>query len=332
MAETPPDVIRIGAPAVSGSSQTVMGGPGIARVKGWLEEEFAKEGTRFEFPGFKGGAATVNQALGNGQIDFAYGGDLGGIISYAAGIRTRVIFPCGKLENAYLAVPAGSTIKSIQDLRGRRVGYFKGNYIHLQVIKILAEYGMTERDIKTVNLDYGTASAALINKDIDALFGGLEVMRLEEKGAKLVYSTQGKSPHLTGQAGILVREKFAEQYPKTIERMAKVWVKAALWGSDPANRDAVFHIWANGGRTYEQMKSNYGDIPLEVRLSPLLDPFFVNQYKETQNLARSLGLLRGQPVDIEKWFDPRFLNAALAELGLQKRWVPLNVQGQHILQ
>lgn len=331
LAEAPPDVIRIGAPAVSGQKQSVMGVPGIARAKGWLEEEFKKEGTRFEFPGFKGGAATVNQAIAHDQIDFAYGGDLSALISRSEGAHTRVILPCGKFENAYLAVAPNSSIRSIQDLRGKRVAYFKGNYIHLQVIRILAANGMSEGDLKSINLDYSTAAAALVSGDVDAVFGGLEILVLRDRGiARVAYSTQGKQPQLTGQAGVLVREKFAEQYPQTTARLVKVWVKAALWASDPLNRDEVFRLWAGNGRTFEQMRDNYADQRFQDRMSPLLDPFFESQYQSTQTLARQLGLIRGQEVDIDKWFDRRYLDAALTELGLKTRWKPLDSQGRQV--
>lgn len=74
-AEIPPAVIRIGAPAYSGSIQTVWGAVGIARAHQLLEQEFSKDGVRFEFPGFKGGGPAVGQALANDQIDFSGNGD-----------------------------------------------------------------------------------------------------------------------------------------------------------------------------------------------------------------------------------------------------------------
>jgi sulfonate transport system substrate-binding protein len=330
-AEAPPEVIRIGAPAVSGSQQSIMGAEGVARVKGWLEEEFHKEGTRVEFPGFHGGAATVNQALANGQIDFAYSGDLMAIIGRSAGLRTRVILPCGKFENAYLAVPPTSTIASVKDLRGKRVAYLKGSYLHLQVIKILAANGMTESDLKSINLDYSTAAGALAGGDVDALFGGLETLVLRDRNiAKLVYSTRSQPPQLTGQAAVLVREEFADRYPQTTARLVKVWLKAADWSSVPAHRDDVLRIWASGSRTFEEMRDNYGDKPLVERLSPLLDPFLREQFRHTQELAFQIGLLRGAKIDMEQWFDPRYLDQGLRELGLQNRWVSLDAQGHPI--
>ncbi|NWB09098.1 ABC transporter substrate-binding protein [Pseudomonas sp. D5002] len=323
-AETPPATIRIGAPAISGTTQAVMGIPGIARVKGWLDEEFAADGTHFEFPGFKGGAVAVSQVLANQQIDFAYSGDLISIIGHAAGIPTRMILPCGKFENAYLAVRPDSDIQGIESLRGKKVAYTKGGYIHLQVIRILAAHGLEERDIQAINLDYPTAAAALASGDIDAAFGGLETLSLRDRGiARIAYDTRGQDDTLTGQAGILVHESFAKRYPQTTARLVKVWVKVARWASDPANADEVLRIWATGNRTVELMRENYSDRPLKERLSPLLDPFLTAQYQDTQALAQKLGLLRGQPFAIDAWFDRSYLDQALQQLNLEGYWQPL---------
>ncbi len=251
------------------------------------------------------------------------------IIGRSSGMRTRLILPANKMENAYLVVRTNSPIRSVQDLRDKKVAFFKGNYIHLQVIRILAAHGMTEKDIHSINLDHSTAAAALVAGDVNAVFGGSEVLNLRDLGsARIVYSTHGQPPRQTAQAGILVREAFSEKYPETTARFVKVLVKAAYWGSIPDHRDDVYTIWTSSYRTYPQLKEDYGDRPLSDRLSPLLDPFFVAQYKDTQNLAESLGLLRGSKFDIEKWFDARYLNAALKELKLEHYWIALDADGK----
>lgn len=324
-----PEVIRIGAPALSGDTQGVWGATGVARGKGWFEEEFAKDGIRVEFPGFKGGGPMVGQALANGQIDFAGNGDMISLIGRSSGIKSRLILPSGKMENAYLLVRPGSDIKGLQDLRGKKVAYFKGNYIQLQVIRILATEGMSEKDIRNVSLRGAPATTALLNGNIDAIFGGPESLEGVVRGlTQVVYSTQGKTARLSAQSGLLVREDFAERYPQLTQRIVNVLVRAANWASDEANREEVLTLWATGDRSLETLRQNYSDRPLADRLSPLFDPFFVGQYQDTQALVGELGLLRGQAVDIEQWIDSRYLDTALREQGLQQRWQPLDADGK----
>lgn len=328
-AEEKPEVIRIGAPAITGNVQGVWGATGVARAKGYFEEEFAQDGIRVEFPGFKGGGPMVGQALANGQIDFAGNGDMISLIGKSSGIKSKLITAGSRLENAYLLVRPDSPIKSIEDLRGKKIAYFKGNYIQLQVIRILANAGMTEKDIRNVSLLGAPATNALLNGNIDAIFSGSESLESQDKGlTKVIYSTRGGSARLTAQAGLLVSEDFAERYPRITERVVKVLVRAARWASDEANREEVFAIWAKGGRSPETLRADYEGRPLADRLSPLLDPFFVAQYEDTQKLVGELGLLRGGPVDIDQWFDRRYLDAALKELDLENYWVPLDADGK----
>lgn len=323
LAEDHPEVVRIGAPAISGDQQVVWPPMAVARAQGLFEKEFAKDGIRFEFPGFKGGGPMVGQALANGQIDFAANGDMISIIGRSNGIKSRLIFASSRGSNAYLLVKPGSSIKSVEDLRGKKVAYPKGNYIQLQVIRILETKGMKESDFQNVNLRGPAAVNALNNGDIDAFFTGIDTMAAVERGlAQVAYSTQGESGKLTGQTALLVSEDFAEQYPEITERIVKVLTKAAHWASEPENREQAFQYWATSGQTVETLRSDYGD-RLVARLSPLLDPFYLNYYQQTQKLIADLGLLRGGAFDTESWFDRSYLDQALKELHLEHYWTPV---------
>jgi sulfonate transport system substrate-binding protein len=304
------------------------GAPGIARYKGWFEEEFDKEGVRIEYVGFKGGAPMVGQALANGQIDLAGQGDLLSIIGRSSGMQTRLVLPFTKLSNAYLVVRKDSGIRSVADLRGKKVAYFKGNQIHLQVLRILALNGMAEKDIRSISLDPATAGSTLAGGDIDAIFSSAEVLTLRQKGiADVVYSTKGQ-PQLSSYNGLVATDSFVQKYPETLTRLIKVYVKADQWTGDPANRKEVVRIWAMGPLPNLYAEEDYDDRPWSERFSPLFDPLLVQHYKRTQDQIAEQGLLRGPRVDIDQWIDARFLNVALKELGLEKYWAPLGLDGK----
>lgn len=322
-------VIRIGAPAISGDTQGIWGVVGIARSKGWLQEAFAKDGIKVEFPGFKGGGPMVGQALANGQIEFAGNGDMISLIGKSSGIKSRLILPSGRLENAYLLVKPDSPIHSIADLRGKKVAYFKGNYIQLQVIRILADSSLKESDIQNISLLGPPAGNALLNGSVDAVFSGSEGLALVDKGqARIAYSTIGQSARLTAQAGLLVREDFEQAHPELVQRLVDVLVRTAVWASDERNRGEVLDILSKGGRSVQSLQRDYDGRPLGDRFSPLLDPFFVAQYENTQQLVQQLGLLRGPPADIRQWFEWRYLDAALKTQQLQHAFVPLDADGR----
>ncbi|MGI4900819.1 MAG: ABC transporter substrate-binding protein [Janthinobacterium lividum] len=330
-AEQPPAVIRFGAPALTVDGDTYWGTFGLARYEGWLDQEFGKDHVKFDFVGYRGGAPMVGQALANGQIDFAGQGDLLSIIGRSSGMQTRLILPFDKLSNAYLAVSPKSTIHSIEDLRGKRVAYYKGNQIQLQVIRILAAHGLTEKDIRSIALDPSTAAVALNTGDVDAIFSGQDTLAMRDRGlAKIIYSTQGQ-PEFTSYNGLIVRADFARQYPQTTERLVKVLVKAAWWASEPANRQEVLRIWGLGPLHRSYIAEDFKDRPWADRQSALLDPLLVAHYKNTEDLIAQLGLLRGPKFDVEQWIDRRYLDQALKDLKLEHYWTPLDAQGKPLV-
>lgn len=328
-----PKVIRIGAPTVAVDPDSFHGSLGIARYKGWVDEAFGKLGIKVEYVGYRGGAPQVGQALANGQIDVAWQGDMLSLIGKSSGIDSHIVLPMAKLSNAYLVVAPNSPIKSVRDLRGKKVSYAKGNQIQLQVIRILAANGMTERDIRSVALDAATAQAALASGDVDAVFSGSDVLALRDRGlARIVYSTRGQAADATAFNSLLVRDEFAQQAPEAVQALVTTLVRTLYWATQPENKDELFRIWSKGslGVSRAYLEEDYQGRPLKQYLSPLFDPMFVSHYQQTQDALVQLKLLRGQKVDVERWIDRRYLDKAVAQLGLQGYWPQLDAQGRPI--
>jgi sulfonate transport system substrate-binding protein len=325
-----PTVIRIGVaqpgigdpPAFSGSS------PAIANSKGWIEEEFKPAGIKVEWFFFKGAGPAVNEALSNRQLDFAYQGDLPAIVARSAGLKTRLVMAAGVRANIYLAVPANSPIQSVKDLRGKRVAIFKGTNAQLPIDRVLEANGLTEKDLRAINLDQATTLAALTTSDIDAAFGNINLLRLRDKHAiRIVYTSKGASPVFTAQGHVLVTEEFSDRYPEITARAVKAFVKAAHWSSDDANRDEVFRLWARAGTPYEHWKEDFAGEPLRVRLNPNFDPFLIARYKDAIEQAYKFKLTRAK-FDADQWIDQRYLRAALKELRLENYWPVFQPDGK----
>lgn len=328
-AETPPKEIRLGGPALGTAGKDYWGWGllGVAHARGLFQEEFKHDDVTFRFVGLNT-VPMVGEALASNQLDFAGQGDLISMIGRSAGLQTRYILPVSKLTNAYLAVKPGSPIQTIEDLKGKRVAYLKGNYIHLQVIRILAAHGLSERDVRQVSLDQATANTALATGDVDATFGGAELLLLRDSGAaRILYSTRGTDIHATAQTGLIVRDDFASRYPETTGRIVKVLVRAAQWASDPAHQQAVYGPWWSF-RLQDSIAEDTADRPWNQRASPLFDPFLVAQYHDTYRLAKSLKLLRGKDFDLDGWMDHSFLDQALKELNLEHQWPVLDANGE----
>jgi sulfonate transport system substrate-binding protein len=329
-AQAAPDTIRIGVATAGGGDPVTWGGSpgGVARANNWLEEEFKASGIKVEWLFFKGAGPAVNEALSNKQIDFAYQGDLPSIVGRSNGLKTKVLLVSGARNNLYLVTPTQSNIQSIKDLKGRTVSIFRGTNGHLVAINVLAAEGLAERDIKGVNLDTGSAQAALVSNGVDAAFGGYEWFKVRDQGlAKVVYSTQGRDPALTRQAALLVRSEFEQANPAEVQRVVDVFVRAAHWSSEEKNRDELFRIWARSGTPVASWTAEFDKQPLAQRNSPLADDFIVARYKAVVGDALKLKLIRRE-VTVDDWFDTRYLKAALKKQGLEGYWSAFDAKGQ----
>ncbi|MDB6002140.1 MAG: ssuA [Rhizobacter sp.] len=330
--EPPPKVIRFGLsspgtgfpPRISFTS--VMAILGERKV---LEEEFKKDGIKVEWVFFKGSGPAANEAMANRALDFSTVGDLPAVIGRSVGIPTRAILPTGSRTNTYVAVPANSPINSVAQLRGKRVAIAKGSAGQLSANRILAANGLTENDVKLINLDSGASQAAFAAGELDAVFGSLTLLRDRDKqhNVKIIYSTRNVDPLSTYQQYVVVYEPFAKKHPEIVKRVVTAIVRAAQWGSDEHHRDEVLNLWGDVGSVPVALhREELAGVPIAQRMSPLFDDFVRAKTRLTIADAQRFGLVR-KPFDPNAWIDDSYLNAALKELGLEHFWPRHDAKG-----
>jgi sulfonate transport system substrate-binding protein len=103
-----------------------------------------------------------------GSVDLGSVGDTPPIFAQAA--NANVLYVAGsRITNGQgILVPANSGIRSIADLKGKRVGFTKGSSAHNVVIATLEKAGLTYEDITPVYLTPPDAGPAFANGSIDA--------------------------------------------------------------------------------------------------------------------------------------------------------------------
>jgi sulfonate transport system substrate-binding protein len=301
--------IRI-AVADIGSGKTPAGGGLVDVLHGQrlLEQAFAKDDVEIQWVFIKGAGPLINEAFANGQVDIAYLGDLASIVGKSGGLDTRVVAAAARGVNHYLAVPPGAEIHSLEDLRGKHVGLFRGTAAQLSFINALRTANLSERDLKVVNLDFAASSAALAAGHIDATWGGNNALALKQRGlAELPVSTkqtEGNAGQLSGL--VLATQAFIDQHPERLQRLLQVQSDAARWAAQ--NREAYIALQEQqSGYPQRLIREELGDQDLAELLSPALDPHFVANLERSASAAREAGLIR-RPVDVGQWLAPEFLD------------------------
>ncbi|MBR0654706.1 ABC transporter substrate-binding protein [Plastoroseomonas arctica] len=132
-------------------------------------QRFAPPGLTIEITTFDSPTDGKN-AVVTRSVDFGGFGIAAGMLGAAAGEPVVVV---GAFCNRGMGVvsKAGSTIRAIGDLRGKRVGIWPGSTQEVFILERLRQSGMTVRDITAVRVPFGEMHAMLSRGDIDAYVG-----------------------------------------------------------------------------------------------------------------------------------------------------------------
>ncbi len=313
-----PAVIRVGA--VGSSGKPFAGGiNGIVQSLGLLQQEFKSDGIQIQLTLYKGAGPAVNEALAAGKLDIASIGDLPCVIGRAGGLKTRYILGRDNGVNSYIIAAPQANIHSLKDLKGKRISVSKGTKTHLTLNRLLAQVGLTERDVKLVNLSGADASAALATGSVDAIIGGADRPLVQQGLAVNVYDTRKDPIQNKGRGALLVTEEFAKKYPDIVKRVVKAHIRAAYWASQEKNREALYAIETKTGGSRQSLIVDLAGQNLKEKYDPTLNASSVASFKDIVDFAFRSRLIR-QKFDVDQWFDKSYSEAALKELGLENYW------------
>ena len=294
----------------------------LAKEKGFFDDEFKKDGITFEFRYYVGTGPAINEALAQGNADLGTYGGVPNVIGLAGGIPAHVVLTRHSRGSSgyYIAVQPGSPIQTVADLRGKRISVQKGTNPYAALIRFLEKNGLTEKDVKLVNLQNAEALAAFNAGALDAVTGssGLLVLRDQQK-VRLVGPAGGIADE-TNVSGYLVNDAFAQKYPDVVARLVKVIVKTAWWASQEENRAELIAFFGQatvGGQKYAE--EQYAG-PLRQRFSPLLDGEALDGFRNIVSFGIAHKLVRGDAQFNAGWFEPKYLDAALKDLHLETYW------------
>jgi sulfonate transport system substrate-binding protein len=133
-----------------------------------LDETLEKVGYTVKWTEFPAGPQLL-EALNVGSIDFGHTGEAPPIFAQAA--EAPLVYFANEPPNPKgeaILVAEDSSIKSIKDLKGKKIGLNKGSNVHYLLVKALEKEGINYDEIETAFLPPADARAAFEKGDIDA--------------------------------------------------------------------------------------------------------------------------------------------------------------------
>ncbi len=204
------------------------------------------------------GSAMVAFLIGN-QVHAAYGSENSGVLNNQVDDRVVTVGE-GTFLKRWLSVVANDQIKTIEDLKGKRVGVAQATGSETFWLSVLKNLNLKAEDYEVVNVEAPEMVAALERGNIDAFsvwepWPTRAVMSVE--GAKILLDNEG---FLNLRNLVFMNRDWIEENPETAEAFMRSMVEATELIND--DREAA-----------TQMVANFLRMPLDLatELMPKLD-------------------------------------------------------------
>ncbi len=208
----------------------------IAERKGFFE----KNGVEVELKWFEYMASM--DAFAADKVDAVCVANGDALVLTATGARNIMIL-VNDFSNGNDKIVAAPGIKSVKNLKGKKIGVELGLVSHLLLINALQENGMTDKDVTLVNVPTHQTAQVLASGDVDAI-----VAWQPNSGQALTSVPGSTAVYTSADAPGLIYDTLAVSIDSLMERRAEwekvvaTWYDVVAYMKDPANRKEMLEI------------------------------------------------------------------------------------------
>lgn len=283
--------------------------PWIGYGPWWIAQKeglFEKYGLKVELVDFSEDKE-VNAAFASGDMQAANLATHTAIKLYTSGLDLKVVL----LEDVSMsadAILADNSIKSIADLKGKKVAYEEGSTSDLLLNYALSQNGMTLADIVPVPMPASDAGTALLTNNVPAAVTYepyISEVTKENKNLSVIYKAAEK-PGLISDV-FAVNSKWASANPETVVKLLKIWDEALTY-YDQNPKDGQSIIADAVGSKPEDLVTAFNGVKFysAAENKQALNGDFVGTIKDVAGVAKSIGLIETVP-DLSKLIDASYL-------------------------
>jgi sulfonate transport system substrate-binding protein len=198
----------------------------VLKKFGGLEDDLKHSDTSVKWV-LSQGSNRALEYLNSDSIDFGSTAGLAALLARANGNPVRAVYVYSRPEWTALAVSRDSSIKSVKELKNKKIAATKGTDPYLFLLRALHEHGLSKNDVEIVHLQHADGRVALEQKRVDAWAGldpHLAASELEA-GSRLIY----RNVNFNTYGFLNVSERFANTYPDDVKRVLRAYERARLW-------------------------------------------------------------------------------------------------------
>ena len=210
----------------------------VAVEKDW----FAEAGVEVEFEWFDYAASV--EAFAAGQLDAVTMTNGDALVTGSTGAQSVMVL-IGDYSNGNDMLVAAPGIRSVAELKGKRVGVEIGFVGHLLLLDALESADLGEADVELVNVPTNEAPQVLASGDVDAIAAWQpnsgQTLALVP-GSTAIY-TSADQPGLIYDV-LAVSPRSLHAYREQWSRVVDVWYRVVDYILDPATADDAISIMA----------------------------------------------------------------------------------------
>lgn len=211
----------------------------LLKARGDLEKRLAPLGIDVKWTEFPAGPVLL-EGLNVGSIDFGTVGEAPPIFAQAAGADLVYVAnqPPSPTAEA-IVVPKDSAIKSVADLRGKKVALNKGSNVHYLLVKALEKAGVKYSEIQPVFLPPADARAAFERGSVDAwvIWDPFLAAAERQLGARVLADGKGL---VSNHQFYLASRTYADKHPLVIQAIVEELAKLDRWAEGNAKEVGAF--------------------------------------------------------------------------------------------
>jgi sulfonate transport system substrate-binding protein len=256
-------------------------------------------------------AAPLLEAIGAGALDSGLVGDAPFTFAAAANVPVKAIGAIRQTgDGLAVLVPKDSTIKSFDDLKGKKIATGRGSIGHQLILAALEKKGWTASDVQIVFLAPSDAKVAYTRGSVDAWSTWEPYVSQEEVlfQSRVVINAEGLTSGLSFVVATpnAIRDKHSE-----LEDYLRRLTAARAWALK--NADAYAQTWGKLMNVAPSVPLNWLN-RAQVRIAPVDDSVVADEQKTIDLYLRS-GLIK-QKLDANALVDRSFSDAIAKGTGL----------------
>ncbi|MGA0573058.1 ABC transporter substrate-binding protein [Variovorax sp. VNK109] len=188
------------------------------RAKNSMAQTFGP-GAKVDYVTVRAGSEVIS-AMAGGSLDMCNIGSSPMVVGYANGLAASMVYAYKSIiDSEALVVQNSSGIKTVGELKGKRIGLPFNTSVHFAALAALKGAGLGPGDVQLINMRADTIASAWTRRELDASYIWVPVIpRLVEDGGTIIFKT-GDLATTQGLAmfdGFLVRDEFKKQNPDLV--------------------------------------------------------------------------------------------------------------------